>query len=99
MIWSSDFAVASTYLRAMDTHYLTFGSAPAIGRGGGFEVESSLKYAFNERVSLGAGFRWRRQEAGALDMYGQFLNYRVDRFGLFAQASYRFGWGDLFKRE
>jgi hypothetical protein len=99
LTWSSEFAAASTYQRATDTHYLTFGSAPAKGRGGGFEVESSLKYAFTERVSLGAGFRWRRQEVGALDVYGQFLNYRVDRFGLFAQASYRFGWGDLFNRE
>ncbi|WP_442755929.1 hypothetical protein ACNHKD_04585 [Methylocystis sp. JAN1] len=97
--WSSEFALASTYHRATDTHYFTFGADPAKGRGGGFEAQTGLKYALTERISLGAGLRWRHQEDQSLDMYGQLLSYRVDRFGAFAQASYRFGWGDLFGRE
>ena len=99
LTWSSEFAVASTYQRATDTHYLTFGSDPAKGRGGGVELESGLKFAFTERMSVGAGFRWRHQEDRSLDLYGQLLNYGIDRFGLFAEASYRFGWGDLFRDE
>jgi len=90
--WSSEFALASTYQRAMDTHWFTFGADPAKGRGGGFEAESTLKYALTDRIALGVGARWRHLQTHALDMYGQLLKYRVDRFGLFLQASYRFDW-------
>ncbi len=97
--WNSGFALASTYQRAEDTHYFTFGADPAKGRGGGFEVETALKYALTNQVAIGAGVRWRHFDTQATDMYGQLLQYRIDRFGLFAQASYRFGWGDLFSRD
>ncbi|QGM96662.1 tetratricopeptide repeat protein [Methylocystis parvus] len=97
--WSGEFALASTYLRATDTHYFTFGADPAKGRGGGFEAETAMKYAFTDRMSLGVGLKWRHLSADALDMYGQLLKYEVNRIGLFAQASYRFGWGDLLKRD
>ncbi len=95
--WSGQFALASTSLRATDTHYLTFGADPAKGRGGGFEAETALKYALTDHMSLGVGLRWRHQDVQALDIFGQLLKYRVDRFGIFAQASYRFGWGELFQ--
>jgi hypothetical protein len=92
---SSEFALASTYQRATDTHYFTFGVDPAKGRGGGFEAETALKYALTDSMAIGAGVRWRHVNTHAVDMYGQLLIYNIDRFGIFAQASYRFGWGDL----
>lgn len=93
--WNGEIALTSTSQRALDTHYFTFGDDPAKGRGGGFQAETSLKYRVTDRFDVGVGLRWWRLNTHATDMYGQLLNYRTDRYGVFGQANYRLGWGEV----
>jgi hypothetical protein len=93
--WTGEVALVSTSQRAQDTHYLTFGDDPAKGHGGGFQAETLLKYQVTDRLSFGVGLRWWRFNTHSVDMYGQLLRYRTDRYGVFAQASYRMNWGDF----
>lgn len=91
---NADIALVSTSQRPQDTHYFTFGADPAKGFGGGFQAETGLSYQLTDRLGVGVGFRWWRLNTNAIDMYGQLLRYRTDRYGLFGQANYRLSWGD-----
>lgn len=93
--WTGEVALTSTSQRALDTHYFTFGNDPAKGHGTGFQAETALKYQLTDSLAFGLGMRWWHFDPRAIDFYGQLLKYRVDRYGVFAQASYRFNWGDF----
>lgn len=93
--WTGEIALTSTSQRAKDTHYFTFGDDPAKGRGGGFQAETALKYQLTDSLGIGVGLRWWHFSTHAVDLYGQLLKYRTDRYGVFAQASYRVNWGDF----
>jgi tetratricopeptide (TPR) repeat protein len=93
--WTGEVALTSTSQRALDTHYFTFGNDPSKGHGTGFQAETSLKYQLTDRLAFGLGMRWWHFETHAIDFYGQLLKYRTDRYGVFAQASYRLNWGDF----
>lgn len=92
--WTTELALAATRQKALDNHYATFGKDPAHGRGGALQVESSLNYQLSDHWQIGAGARWWRFDTDAVDGFGQLLRYKTDSYGVFAQASYRFGWGD-----
>jgi tetratricopeptide (TPR) repeat protein len=90
--WSSELALAAVRQQALDNHYATFGKDPARGRGAALQVESSLNYRLSDNWQIGAGARWWRFDTNAVDGFGQLLRYKTDSYGVFFQASYRFGW-------
>ena len=93
--WKTEAALTGTSQHALDTHFATFGADPAKGKGGGFQLESSLDYRLNDRWDVGGGLRWWRTNTNALDSFGQLLQYRTDRYGAFAEMKYRFDLGDF----
>ncbi len=90
LTWSGDFAYVTTWQRAQDTHYFTFGVSPASGTGNGFQLESTLKYQITDKFNLGVGARWWHFTSNATDNFDQLLSYTTDRYGVFVQGSYLF---------
>jgi len=88
--WRNELALAATAMQAIDTHSATFGVDPASGHGGGFQLESALDFRLTDRIAFGLGGRWWRFNIDAVDNFGQLLRYQTDRYGGFAEASYRF---------
>jgi hypothetical protein len=85
-----DFAYTWTSQRALDTHYFTFGSDPATGRGTGFQAEALLCYQLMDGFNVGVGGRWWHFGTNAVDSFNQLLQYATDRYGVFLQGSYKF---------
>jgi hypothetical protein len=54
-----------------------------------------LKYQLTDNFDIGVGLRWWHSANYAIDAFGQLLKYRTDRYGVFAQSSYRLNWGDF----
>lgn len=77
------------------------GAVPETGTGMGYQFEASLSYQVTPRASVGVGGRyWHMQTNGSSDFAGhvvgqnafdQPVSWKTDIFGVFVQASYKFG--------
>jgi outer membrane protease len=96
--------VPYTHMVSTDTHWLRtdiFSPIPESGSGNGVQLEAFAAYQLTDCWSLGVGARyWHMQASGkiALEDAEQFIyamaqpgTFTTDRFGVFAQAAYRFG--------
>ncbi|HXW25486.1 MAG TPA: omptin family outer membrane protease [Xanthobacteraceae bacterium] len=95
--------VPFTRLASTDTHWLRtdiFMPVPEQGDGNGVQLEAFASYQFTEAFSAGVGARyWRMQASGsialeaaedAINAVAQPGTFATDRFGVFAQAAYKF---------
>ena len=93
-----------TKLRSFDTHWLRsdlFSPIYEPGSGSGVQLETFATYNFNAAFSIGVGARyWRLNAKGTIDVEdaGLFIGgmpqpgtFFTDRYGLYAQAAYKFG--------
>jgi outer membrane protease len=96
-----------TMLSSVDNHWLRsdlIGGANEGATGTGVQVEASASYQFTDAWSAGLGARyWRMQANGRSDLEAtsilgllnvavpQPTSFTTDRFGVFAQGSYKFG--------
>jgi hypothetical protein len=96
--------VPYTRMISTDTHWLRadiFTPIPERGSGSGVQLEAFAAYQLAEAWSLGVGARyWRMQASGNIDLesaesffaaMSQPGTFTTDRYGVFAQGSYRFG--------
>ncbi len=77
------------------------GAIPETGTGTGYQFEAALSYQVTPRTSIGVGGRyWHMQTNGSSDFAGrevgvltfdQPVSWKTDIFGVFVQASYKFG--------
>ena len=77
------------------------GAVPEGGTGMGYQLEAALNYQITPRTSIGVGGRyWHMQTNGSSDFAGhvvgqnafdQPVSWKTDIFGVFVQASYKFG--------
>jgi Omptin family len=95
--------VPFTHMVSTDTHWLRpdiFSPVPEHGSGYGVQLEAFAAYQFTDAFSVGAGARyWRMQASGniALESAQDLIfavpqpgTFTTDRFGVFAQAAYKF---------
>jgi Omptin family len=95
--------VPFTHMVSTDTHWLRqdiLTPVPEHGNGSGVQLEAFASYQFTEAFSVGAGARyWRMQASGIIDLENaeNFIfavplpgTFATDRFGVFAQAAYKF---------
>ena len=96
--------VPQTKLRSFDTHWLRqdiFSPIYEPGSGSGVQFEAFATYNFNPAFSVGVGARyWRLTAKGTIDVEDAALfaggmpqpgTFYTDRYGVFAQAAYKFG--------
>lgn len=86
--WNAEAAYLITDHDNVDTHYFTFGKAPANGDGDGFQLEAALLYQINPKFNVGIGGRWWiLQTDVVIPSFGnQPESYDVDRTGVFVQG-------------
>jgi opacity protein-like surface antigen len=88
-----------SYSSGVDNHWLRSDINPANEKGvghKGYQLESALSYALNEKVSLGVGARyWSFDSKGTMNFgakyYKQALDYNSNRLTLYTQLSYKLG--------
>jgi hypothetical protein len=96
--------VPRTYLHSFDTHWLRpdfFSPIEESAIGSGVQLEAFATYNFNPAFSVGVGARyWRLTAKGTIDVEDAALfagavpnpgTFYTDRYGVYAQAAYRFG--------
>jgi hypothetical protein len=90
---TAEAAYARVWQKALDTHYLTFGSDPASGKGNGIQLEGILSYQVTELFNVGLGARWWHFNTTANETVfgGQLLKYQTERYGVFLQGSVKLG--------
>ncbi len=86
---TADAAYVRVYQKAVDDHFFTFGVDPASGNGNGVQVDGIVAYQLTDAFGLGLGGRWWHLNTNAIDSFDQLLTYRIDRYGVFLQGSYK----------
>jgi outer membrane protease len=84
-----DAAYVRAWQQAVDNHFFTFGVDPSSGTGNGFQLDAIASYQFTNAFSLGIGGRFWRLDTSAIDSFQQLESYSTDRYGVFAQGSYK----------
>jgi hypothetical protein len=90
--FTAEAAYARVWQKALDTHYLTFGSDPATATGNGVQLEGILSYQLTPLFNVGIGARWwHYNTSGTEAMFNQLIKYQTERYGVFVQGSLKFG--------
>ena len=90
--FTAEAAYARVWQKALDTHYLTFGSDPATATGNGVQLEGILSYQLTPLFNVGIGARWWHfNTTGNEAMFNQLIKYQTERYGVFVQGSLKFG--------
>ena len=90
--FTAEAAYARVWQKALDTHYLTFGSDPATATGNGVQLEGILSYQLTPLFNVGIGARWwHYNTTGNEAMFNQLIKYQTERYGVFVQGSLKFG--------
>jgi hypothetical protein len=90
--FTAEAAYARVWQKALDTHYLTFGSDPASATGNGVQLEGILSYQLTPLFNVGIGARWwHYNTTGNEAMFNQLIKYQTERYGVFVQGSLKFG--------
>jgi hypothetical protein len=89
---SVEAAYARVWQKALDTHYLTFGSDPTTATGNGVQLEAILSYQVTPLFNVGVGGRWWHFNTdGNEALFNQLIKYQTERYGVFVQGSVKFG--------
>jgi hypothetical protein len=90
--FTAEAAYARVWQKALDTHYLTFGSDPTTATGNGVQLEAILSYQLTPLFNVGIGGRWWHfNTTGNEAMFNQLIKYQTERYGVFLQGSLKFG--------
>ena len=90
--FTAEAAYARVWQKALDTHYLTFGSDPTTATGNGVQLEAILSYQLTPLFNVGIGGRWWHfNTTGTEAMFNQLIKYQTERYGAFVQGSLKFG--------
>ena len=90
--FTAEAAYARVWQKALDTHYLTFGSDPTTATGNGVQLEGILSYQLTPLFNVGIGARWWHfNTTGNEAMFNQLIKYQTERYGVFVQGSLKFG--------
>ena len=90
--FTAEAAYARVWQKALDTHYLTFGSDPSTATGNGVQLEAILSYQLTPLFNVGVGGRWWHfNTTGNEAMFNQLIKYQTERYGVFVQGSLKFG--------
>lgn len=99
---TADAAYVRGWLSANDFHNMRpdIRGVPEDARGNGFQIDALLNYQVTDAFSVGVGGRWWHIQGDGTSHFEQTafpgggpqpIKVEQDRFGLLAQASYRFG--------
>jgi hypothetical protein len=90
--FTAEAAYARVWQKALDTHYLTFGSDPTTATGNGVQLEGILSYQLTPLFNVGIGARWWHfNTTGNETMFNQLIKYQTERYGVFLQGSMKLG--------
>ena len=91
--FTAEAAYARVWQKALDTHYLTFGSDPTTATGNGVQLEGILSYQLTPLFNVGIGARWWHFNTSGNEaiINNQLIKYQTERYGVFVQGSVKFG--------